>query len=98
MIITTRDEFEDALERVLGYLAQPPTPGTPEDQDFTALLSGLDAYRGKLDKSEAKDEVVSTAFTQLDREFAKFREQHATRPQAGAFRGFGFGRDLSGGQ
>ena len=96
MIITTRDQFEAALGRVLGYLAHPPEPGSPEDRDFTVLLSSLETYRGKLDRSEAHDDAVSSAFSRLDREFGKFRQRHSTRPQAGAFGGFGFGRDLSG--
>lgn len=96
MIITTREGFEAALERVLGYLAHPPGPGTAEDKDFTVLLSSLETYRGRLAKSEAHTEVVSSAFGRLDREFASFRRRHATRPQAGIFGGFGFGRDLSG--
>jgi hypothetical protein len=96
MIITTREQFEAALERVLGYLARPPAPGTPEDSDFTVLLSSLESYRGKVDRSEAHNEVVSSAFSRLDREFANFRHRYATRSQAGIFGGFGFGRDLSG--
>jgi hypothetical protein len=96
MIITTRDQFDAALERVLGYLAHPPEPGSPEDRDFTVLLSSLESYRGKLEPAEARNEVVSSAFSRLDREFASFRRRYATRPQAGIFGGFGFGRDLSG--
>lgn len=93
-MITTREEFEDTLERVLGYMAAPPAPGTAEDKDFTTLLSSLEAYRGGLSEEEARDDAMNAAFEDLDREMAGFRQRHADRPQAGAFSGFGFGRRL----
>lgn len=94
MMITTRDEFEDALQRVLGYLAKPPAPDSAEDRDFTTLLSRLQSYRGRIVRQEACDEAVASSFRHLDREFDRFRRRHADRPQAGAFSSFGFGRDL----
>jgi hypothetical protein len=94
LMITTRDEFEDALGRVLGYLAQPPEPGSAGDRDFSTLLSSLEAYRGGLSEDEAREETVRSAFKGLDQELASFRLRHADRPQAGAFSGFGFGRRL----
>lgn len=96
-MITTREDFEAALERVLGYLASPPAPGAPEDREFSALLADLKAYHGAVTKAEVRDEAVSVAFEDLDRELASFRRRHADRPQAGSFSGFGFGHDLEGG-
>jgi hypothetical protein len=94
-MIETHEQFEDCFERVLGYIARPPQPDTPEDAEFRRLLQEIAQYRPCLPQEPA-DHPAAVAFAALEDELADFARRHPGRLHDGELSGFGFGRDVRG--
>ena len=94
-MITTIDEFETALGRMLQLLADPPAPGTPEDAEFDRMLADLKAYRETLPAPVQAEHPAAPGLDRLQAELQDFQRRNPDHPRTGAMSGFAFGRDLS---
>ena len=53
-MIDKLDELEAALHRAIELRAEPPEPGTPEHEEFLALLSDIEACNDRLQHEAAQ--------------------------------------------
>ena len=94
-MIETNEQFEDCFEKVLGYIAKPPRPDTPEDAEFRRLLEEIAQYRHCLPQP-VEEHPAAAAFAALESELKDFARRHPGRLHDGELSGFGFGRDVRG--
>jgi hypothetical protein len=47
-MIDNRDQLEIALQRAVELMAEPPEPGTPEHEEFLALLGEIEACNDRI--------------------------------------------------
>lgn len=88
-MITDDKSFEAALERVAGFLENPPHEGTPQDYEFASLLEAVAQYQSRLQAAPASstlDGVVRRA-DDLMRDAAKLRSARdaAAKPRWSSF-------------
>ncbi|MEI9963609.1 MAG: hypothetical protein WDM92_01765 [Caulobacteraceae bacterium] len=93
-MIKTPAEFDIALERVLGYLSDPPQPGGHEDAEFSRLMEDIAAYQAAL-PTPAPEHPAAPGLDRLQAELADFQRRHPDRAE-GITERFGFGRNLDG--
>ena len=98
--MTERVDNDTALEEVLGFLAEPPAHGTPDDARFGARLRQV-LSASIVDESDDEDDPIPKAELALDADLRTRLEQaakrHASHPFGDHPDGIGptLGMDLS---
>ena len=76
--MTERVDNDTALEEVMGFLAEPPTRGTPEDARFGARLRQV-LSASIVDESDDEDDPIPKAELSLDADLRTRLEEAAHR-------------------
>ena len=88
-MIQDHDQYEAALERLLGHLERP-LPGGPEDAEFTALLAQIESYQppGGEDHDDPRLRDLRARAKELAAQANEFMRRHDEREQAGRLMSF----------